>query len=221
MLLIFCCRGSYRNGCFASLHICIILGQNFCTQHAGLSPVKFLGQFFDDLASNLFENLRDVFHSNSKEDVFYDWPFLGCLRVSFGTVANFRLFLDVAIFWGEKLFNSSEDWIILYFYINFGEWRKVCFSNHSLVTIFTVNRLSSGKLFCNNNSTLLSPVYTSSLAANIVVYTPNQDTNREKYFYQFNYKGKMLTLAGNKHLSIHFFPHRAHLFQLPPENLRA
>ena len=40
---------------------------------------------------------------------------------------------------------------------------------------------------------------------NIIVYTPNQGTNGEKYFSHIFYKGKMPTLAGNKHLSVHFF----------------
>ena len=42
-------------------------------------------------------------------DVFRDWPFLGCSScVSLVTAANFRLFLNVAIFEG-KMLRSYED----------------------------------------------------------------------------------------------------------------
>ena len=45
-------------------------------------------------------------------------PFLGCSScVSLVTAANFRLFLNVAIFEG-KMLRSYEDWIILYLLIN-------------------------------------------------------------------------------------------------------
>ena len=51
-------------------------------------------------------------------DVFRDWLFLGCSScVSLVTTANFRLFLNVAIFEG-KMLRSYEDWIILYLLIN-------------------------------------------------------------------------------------------------------
>ena len=44
-------------------------------------------------------------------DVFRDWPFLGFSSCVFlVTAANFRLFLNVAIFWREML-RSYEDWI--------------------------------------------------------------------------------------------------------------
>ena len=51
-------------------------------------------------------------------DVFRDWPFLGCSScVSLVTAANFRLFLNVAIFEG-KMLSSYKDWIILYLLLN-------------------------------------------------------------------------------------------------------
>ena len=37
-------------------------------------------------------------------------------------------------------------------------------------------------IYEKNNSTFVSPDYTFSLARNIIVYTPIQGTNREKYF---------------------------------------
>ena len=61
----------------------------------------------------------------------------------------------------------------------------------------------------NNTSTFVSPIYTSSLARNINVYTPIRSTNMENYFDHITYKGKMPTLAGIKHLpSISSVPDR-------------
>ena len=62
-----------------------------------------------------------------------------------------------------------------------------------------------------------SPIYTFSLAGNINVYTRFQVNYREKYFIHSNYKGKMPTLAGNKHLSDHLFVHRPSLLHLSTE----
>ena len=58
-----------------------------------------------------------------------------------------------------------------------------------------------------------------SLAGNIIAYTPNQGTNREDYLNHIIYKGKKcrLTLAGNEHLSVHFFLHGPRIFHLSTE----
>ena len=72
----------------------------------------------------------------------------------------------------------------------------------------------------NHDDFFVSPIYTFSMTGNIIVYTPIQRTNREKYFSQFIFKRKMPTLAGNEHLSVHFFIHRPRLFHLSTENLR-
>ena len=49
----------------------------------------------------------------------------------------------------------------------------------------------------------------------MIVYTPDQGTDREKYFNHIIYQRKgMPTLAGNKHPSVHFFPHGPRLSQL-------
>ena len=69
----------------------------------------------------------------------------------------------------------------------------------------------------NINSTIVSPIYTFSLAGNIIVYTPIQGTNREKYFNSIICKAKMPTLAGNKHNSIYFPRHKLRLFHLSTE----
>ena len=74
------------------------------------------------------------------------------------------------------------------------------------------------KLF-NNSSTFVPPYYTLSLARNIIAYTSIQGTNREKYFNLIIYEGKMPTLAGNNHLSVHFLLHGLRLFHLPTEKV--
>ena len=48
----------------------------------------------------------------------------------------------------------------------------------------------------NPNSTFVSPIYTFSLAGNIIAYTPNQGTNREKYFNNLIYEGKAADSIG-------------------------
>ena len=56
------------------------------------------------------------------------------------------------------------------------------------------------------------------MEGNIIVYTPYQGTNREKYFNHIIYqREKMPTMAGNKHLSVHFFPHGPRVFHLSTE----
>ena len=65
---------------------------------------------------------------------------------------------------------------------------------------------------------LLSITY--PFAGNIIVYTPIQGTNKEKYFNHIVYKVKMPTLAGNKHLSVHFFLPGMRLFHLLTEKVR-
>ena len=70
----------------------------------------------------------------------------------------------------------------------------------------------------NNNCTFISPIYTFPWRENINVYTPDQGTNREKYFVHINYQRKgMPTLSGNEHLPVHFFPHGPRLFHLSTE----
>ena len=84
----------------------------------------------DSVLLNSWDRFLVTLHSTSSEtyviysslilgtDLFRDWPFLGCFScVSLVTAANFRLFLNVAIFEG-KMLGSYEDWIILYLLIN-------------------------------------------------------------------------------------------------------
>ena len=62
---------------------------------------------------------------------------------------------------------------------------------------------------------VLVKVSSQSEAGNIIVYTLDQGTNREKNFNHIIYQmEKMSTLAGNKHLSVHFFPHGPRPFHL-------
>ena len=83
----------------------------------------------------------------------------------------------------------------------------------------TITVPKATKLY-SNKSTFVSPIYTFSLAGNLIVYSPIRGTNMEKYFNQIIYKGKMPTVAGNKHLPVHSFLHRQHLFHFSTEKVR-
>ena len=70
----------------------------------------------------------------------------------------------------------------------------------------------------NNNCTFISPIYTFPWRGNIIVYAPDQGTIREKYHnHIIHQREKMPTLAGNKHPSVHFFPHGPRLSHLLTE----
>ena len=56
--------------------------------------------------------------------------------------------------------------------------------------ISTKGTIPEGYKYIYNNSTFVSPIYVFSLPGNIIVYMPNQGTNREKYFNHAIYKGK-------------------------------
>ena len=58
------------------------------------------------------------------------------------------------------------------------------------------------------------------LGGNIIVYTPNQGKTRESTLFILFIKGKMPTLAGNKHPSIHFFLYGPRLFHPSTEKVR-
>ena len=99
--------------------------------------------------------------------------------------------------------------------------REKGFNQSEQLTFFKeINTVPKATKLYNNNSTFVSAIYTFSLAGNIIVYTSNQSTNREKYLNHIIYKRKMPTLAGNKHLSVHLFPHRLRLFHLSTEKVR-
>ena len=76
-------------------------------------------------------------------------------------------------------------------------------------------------MICYNNSTLVFPIYTFSMAGNIIVYTPSQSTNREKYFNHTIYKETMPTLTGKKTLFYQFLPSEAASFPSFDNELRA
>ena len=69
----------------------------------------------------------------------------------------------------------------------------------------------------NLDCTFFSYLY-FSLAGNIIFYTPNQGTNREKYFSHTIYQRKDADSRGKqKHTSIHFFLHGPRVFHLSTE----
>ena len=52
--------------------------------------------------------------------------------------------------------------------------------------------------FYNNNCTFISPIYTFPWRENIFVYTPDQGTNREKYFNHNIYQRERNADSGGK-----------------------
>ena len=98
--------------------------------------------------------------------------------------------------------------------------REKDFNKAKQLMISSVVQYQKASVLYFKNSTFVSPIYTFSLAGNIIVYTPIEGTNREKYFNDIIYDGKMPTLAGNKHLSVHLFFHRQRLFNLRRKSLR-
>ena len=90
---------------------------------------------------------------------------------------------------------------------------------HQKQTVNDVNfsTIPKGYKLYIDNSTFFSPIYTFFLAGNTIFYTTIQGRNRKNYFNHIIYKGKMPTLAGNKHLSVLFFFHRPRLFHLSTE----
>ena len=79
-------------------------------QNAGLCTQNGLLNSWDNFLENLPSISSETCVICSSEipatDVYCDWPFLGCsCCVSLATAANFRLFLNVAIFWREKCYS--------------------------------------------------------------------------------------------------------------------
>ena len=67
--------------------------------NAGLCPAEILGQFFVILPSISSKTCVICSLLFLGTYVFRNWPFLGCSYcVSLATAANFRFFLNVAIF---------------------------------------------------------------------------------------------------------------------------
>ena len=75
--------------------------------------------------------------------------------------------------------------------------RKKGFNKSKQLEMLNFSKIPKGFYLYNNSDTFASPIYTIPLAGNIVVYTPIQGTNNEKYFIHIIYEGKMPTLAGN------------------------
>ena len=112
-----------RNG--SGVRLCLWVQEKFVyfrqgTQNAGLCPAELLGQFFSDFAFNLFRSCLICSWLILGTDVFRDWPFRGCcFSVSRATAANFRLFLNVAIFLKGKCYAVMETELV---FICFSTW---------------------------------------------------------------------------------------------------
>ena len=72
-----------------------------------------------------------------------------------------------------------------------------------------INTVPKATKLYNPNSTFVSPIYTFSLAGNIIVYKPIQGTNKEKYFNHLSITEKCrLWRELNTSPSISSFIHR-------------
>ena len=95
------------------------------------------------------------------------------------------------------------------------------FQSKQRVNIFKKNiTVTKATKFYSNSSSFVSPIYTISVAGNIIVYTPFPNRNSEKNFNQNLYKRKTHILAGSKHLCVQFFFHGPCVFHLSSEKLR-
>ena len=126
--------------------------------------------------------------------VFRDWLFFVFSGISLETAANFLKLLKVDVIlrkkfcqlwrlnWSFTFHNRSVDLLLL--------WGK-SFNEDKTVNGFNkwVQYQKATNLY-NNNSTFISPIYTFSLAGNIIVYKTNQGTNKENYFIYNIYKWK-------------------------------
>ena len=99
--------------------------------------------------------------------------------------------------------------------INDSQLSRTKFFNEACTVVYSNHNIHK------SSSTFISPSYTFSLAGNIIVYMPNQGTNREITIIIRTIKRKKPNLAANKHLSIHFFPHGLRLFNILTEIVRA
>ena len=59
-----------------------------------------------------------------------------------------------------------------------------------------MSTIREGYKFNNSISSFVTPVYTLSLTGSNFVYTPNQGTNREKYFNHITFKEKNADSGG-------------------------
>ena len=135
--------GCFRNGSGECLYLWaqekfIYFKQS--TQNAELDPAEFQGQFLMTLPS--FSSETCVMYSSAipGTDMLCDWLFLGFSCVSLETTAVFRLYLSVAISWGEKCSRVVETELICIFQINLKKNTKMGFkkTENWQATIFTV-----------------------------------------------------------------------------------
>ena len=151
--------------------------------------------------------------------MFCDWLFPVFLGVSHETAAVFLLFPKNCHDTEGKVLSAVKTEVMFYFYNKSVYllllWAK-SFNEDKIVKDFNKKVQS---LYIHS-STFVSAIYNFSLAGIITLYTPNQGTNREKYFNHIIYKARMPTLARNKHDSVHIFLHEPRLFYLPTEKVR-
>ena len=57
-------------------------------------------------------------------------------------------------------------------------------------------KIQKGYNLINKNSTFAFPIFTFPLEGNIIIYTPIQESNREKYFNLISYRRKNAESGG-------------------------
>ena len=159
--------------------------------------------------------------ASSGSSVLCDWLFLLFLGASLETAANFLLILKVAMILREKF---CQLWRLKWFFYSI---TKANISSYYDGNVSTRANIDFTKwVWYQRLQNYIIIIVLSFLLfilfpwRETIVYTPIQGTNREKYFNYLIYRGKMPTLAGNKHLSIHFFLHGPRLFHLSKETVR-
>ena len=114
-------------------------------------------------------------------------------------LANFHLFLKVAISCGRKLTTVETKFSVIF--IQFEERKSEAYKKNDKFQFFlqltdekdaTTNNHPNIFIFC----TFISPIYTFSLAGKITVDTPSQGTNWENNFNHISYKGENADFGG-------------------------
>ena len=119
--------------------------------------------------------------------------------VSLETAANFLLFPSVAMRLGDKILSVVKTDCDFHLWLtvmisSYYEGKEFSISTNTQVIWWTVQyRKATIYIIITVNLFLL---FIRFLAGNIIVYTPNQGTNREKYFNHIIYEEKDADFGG-------------------------
>ena len=137
------------------------------------------------------------------------WLFLGCsLWLSLLMAANFLLFFRVAFCEDKKInFNTVQDWTNIF--------HCLLWSGEKIKMLFCKLR----RTVCQRQYIPLKEFFSVFSFLLFIPFLWRKKLFTRQIISQIgNIQVKMPTLAGNKHLSLHSFPHRTRLFLLSAEN---